>query len=152
RLFFLLAAFAPAIASAAAFKPDKLAEIDTAITEAIADKKLPGGVLWLEQNGVEHKKIYGNRSLVPAEERTTEDTIYDAASLTKVVATTTAIMQLVERGKLDLNAPVARYIPDFAANGKENVTVRQLITHFSGLRPDLDYKPAWSSIETAVKM
>src|SRR5258708_1930277 len=87
---------------AAEFKPDKLAAIDTAVATAIAEKKLPGGVLWLEQAGTIYKKVYGNRALVPAEEPTTEDTIYDAASLTKVVATTTAIMQLVERGKLDL--------------------------------------------------
>jgi uncharacterized protein YbbC (DUF1343 family)/CubicO group peptidase (beta-lactamase class C family) len=149
-LFWFTAAFAAT--TPVAFKPDKLAAIDDAVAEAIAAKKLPGGVLWLEHDGQSYRKTYGHRALTPSLEPTTEDTIYDAASLTKVLATTTAVMQLVERGKLDLDAPVIRYRPDFGANGKENVTVRHLLTHRSGLRPDLDYKPAWSGFETAIKM
>jgi len=141
-----------AATSQPAFKPEKLAAIDAAVAEAIAAKKLPGGVLWFESDGSTYRKVYGNRAVVPAVEPTTEDTLYDAASLTKVVATTTAVMQLIERGKLDLEAPVTRYLPAFAAHGKENVKVRHLLTHTSGLRPDLDYKPAWSGIATAVKM
>lgn len=139
-------------AAPAAFKPEKLAAIDKAVGEAIATKKLPGGVLWIEREGNVYRKAYGHRAIVPAEEPTSEDTIYDAASLTKVIATTTAIMQLVERGKLLLDVPVAQYLPAFAAEGKERVLVRQLLTHTSGLRPDLDYKPAWSGIDTAVRM
>ena len=135
-----------------AFKPDKLAAIDKAVADALAAKKLPGGVLWLERDGFAHRKAYGQRALTPAPEAMTEDTLFDAASLTKVVATTTAIMQLVERGKLDLEAPVVRYLPAFAQHGKEKITVRQLLTHTSGLRPDLDYKPVWSGIDTAVRM
>ena len=111
------------------FKPDKLAAIDTAVTAAIAAKKLPGCALWFEHQGRTYHKAYGNRSLTPTVEATTEDTIYDAASLTKVVATTTAIMQLVERGSLELEAPVARYLPAFSAHGKEQVTIHQLLTH-----------------------
>jgi serine-type D-Ala-D-Ala carboxypeptidase len=64
------------------------------------------------------------------------DSIFDLASLTKVVATTPAIMQLQQEGRLRLDAPVARYWPDFAANGKGRITIRQLLTHTSGLRPD----------------
>jgi uncharacterized protein YbbC (DUF1343 family) len=134
------------------YRADKLAAIDTAVADAIAAKKAPGGVLWLEHDGVAHRKVYGQRALVPAPEAMTEDTVFDAASLTKVVATTTAIMQLVERGKLDLEAPVARYLPAFAAEGKEKVTVRQLLTHTSGLRPDLDYTPKWSGSDTAIRL
>ncbi|MDO8544001.1 MAG: DUF1343 domain-containing protein [Opitutaceae bacterium] len=139
------------VAREPAFKPQKLAAIDAVIAEAVEAKKLPGGVVWLEHNGDVYQKAYGNRALAPAPEPITENTIYDAASLTKVVATTTAIMQLIELGTLDLNAPVTRYLPAFAANGKQSVTVRHLLTHTSGLRPDLDYKPAWSGIEPAVQ-
>jgi uncharacterized protein YbbC (DUF1343 family) len=134
------------------FKPEKLAAIDAAIAGAMAAKKLPGGVLWLEHAGAVHRKSYGQRALAPTSEPISDDTIYDAASLTKVVATTTCVMQLVERGKLDLDAPVVRYIPAFAQHGKEAITVRQLLIHMSGLRPDLDYKPVWSGADTAVRM
>lgn len=141
---------APPKAAAPAFAAEKLAAIDTAVTTAIAAKKLPGGVLWLERSGDVHRQIYGHRALEPAPEATTEDTIYDAASLTKVVATTTALLQLVERGKLDLDAPVARYLPAFARNGKERVTVRHLMTHMSGLRPGIPATPAWSGYAAAI--
>jgi hypothetical protein len=137
---------------AAPFRADKLAAIDTAIGDAIAARKIPGGVLWLEREGEVYRKVYGRRALQPAVEAATEDTVYDAASLTKVIATTTAVMRLIEQGKLDLEAPVVRYLPAFAAHGKEGITVRHLLTHHSGLRPDLDYTPAWSGADTAVRM
>ena len=73
----------------------------------------------------------------------TEDTIFDMASLTKVLVTATAVMQLYEAGKLQFDGPVAKYLPDFAANGKEKVTIRQLLTHYSGLPPDVDLKDPW---------
>ena len=136
----------------ATFKADKLAAIDTAITDAIAAKKTPGGILWLERDGEIYRKAYGQRALVPTPEPITDDTIYDAASLTKVIATTTSIMQLVERGMLELDAPVARYLPAFAQNGKESVTVRHLMTHMSGLREDLTLKPVWSGYETGIDL
>jgi uncharacterized protein YbbC (DUF1343 family) len=87
---------------------------------------------------------------LPVPEATTEDTIYDAASLTKVIATTTAAMQLVERGKLDLDAAVAHYLPAFAQHGKDLVTVRHLMTHMSGLRPGIPAQPAWSGYQAAI--
>ena len=82
----------------------------------------------------------------------TLDTVFDLASLTKVIATTTAVMQLVEQGKVRLNDPVAKYLPEFAQNGKEDITVRQLLTHYSGLEPDLDLKTPWEGKETAYRM
>jgi len=82
----------------------------------------------------------------------TVNTIFDMASLTKVIATTTAILQLVEQGKIVLSAPVADYWPEFKGNGKEHITVRELMTHYSGLPPDLELKPEWSGYETAMKM
>src|SRR5262249_7643019 len=82
----------------------------------------------------------------------TVETIFDIASLTKVVATTTAIMQLVERGKIRLNDPVVKYIPEFGQNGKDDITVRDLLTHFSGLAPDLDLSHPWSGHDVGYSM
>ena len=114
------------------FHPAKLAEMDAAIERAIADKKCPGGVLWFEHRGARYHKAYGQRALVPAAEPMTEDTIFDAASLTKVVACTPAMMLLVERGQVNLDERVQTYIPEFKGEGKEAITVRQLMTHVSG--------------------
>jgi uncharacterized protein YbbC (DUF1343 family)/CubicO group peptidase (beta-lactamase class C family) len=137
--------------AAAAFHPAKLTAIDDAITRAIAARQIPGGVLWIERAGETYRKAYGHRALTPAPDLATEDTIYDAASLTKVVATTPAIMQLVERGKLDLDAPVARYLPDFAQHGKEGITIRHLMTHMSGLRPGIPANPPWFGTAAALE-
>jgi len=76
----------------------------------------------------------------------TPETIYDLASLTKVIGLTTAAMMLVDSGKLDLDAPVQRYVPAFQGPGKERVTIRHLLTHSSGM-------PAWRPLyaETATR-
>ena len=99
-----------------------------------------------------YRKAYGWRALEPRREVMTLDTVFDVASLTKVIVTTTAVMQLVERGKVRLNDPVAKYLPEFAQNGKEDITVRQLLTHYSGLEPDLDLKTSWEGKQTAYRM
>ena len=99
-----------------------------------------------------YRKAYGLRALEPRREVMTLDTVFDLASLTKVIVTSTAVMQLVERGKVRLNDPVAKYLPEFAQNGKQDITVRQLLTHYSGLAPDLDLKTAWEGKETAYRM
>src|SRR6266576_1079708 len=130
----------------------KLAELDAAINEAIAEKRCPGGVLWVEHSGSGYHKAFGKRALVPDEENMTEDTMFDAASLTKVVACTPALMLLVERGKVGLDDKVAKYIPEFATEGKDNITVRQLLTHTSGLRPDVSLKPEWSGYDAAIRL
>ncbi len=140
----------PARSAGAPFYPAKLAEMDAAINRAIADKKCPGGVLWLEHRGVSYHKAYGNRALVPAPEPMTEDTIFDAASLTKVVACTPAVMLLVERGQVKLDEPVRTYIPEFTGEGKEAITVRQLMLHISGLRGDIETKTDWQGQPTAI--
>ena len=119
------------------FHRAKLAEIDAAIDLAIRDRKCPGGVLWIEHRGVAYHKAFGSRSVEAEREAMTEDTIFDAASLTKVVATAPAVMLLIERGQIALDAPVSRYWPEFAAHGKAAITIRQLMTHTSGLRPGL---------------
>lgn len=126
-------------------------DLDEAIEAAIAEDEIPGAVLLIGNNGkVLHRKAYGNRVLVPAKEAMTVDTIFDAASLTKVVATTSSIMKLFEQGKIRLSEKVSVYLPDFQ-NGNSNITVRQLLTHFSGLRPDLDLSPPWSGYELGIR-
>jgi uncharacterized protein YbbC (DUF1343 family)/CubicO group peptidase (beta-lactamase class C family) len=132
------------------FDAGKLAEMDAAIQQAIEDKKCPGGVLWFEHRGTSYHKAYGQRAVVPAPEAMTENTIFDAASLTKVVACTPSIMLLVERGQVKLEAPVQTYIPEFTGDGKEAITVRQLLTHTSGLRPDIETKSDWHGQQAAI--
>ena len=130
-----------------------LGAVDTIINQAIADGNIPGAVLLVGHNGkVIYRKAYGNRSLEPKREPMTLDTIFDLASLTKVIATTTAVMHLVEQGKVRLNDPVAKYLPEFAQNGKEDITVRQLLTHYSGLAPDIELTPAFDSKEAAFRL
>jgi CubicO group peptidase (beta-lactamase class C family) len=144
-----------ASASAANARPTalKLGEVDSIINRAVADGNIPGAVLLVGHDGaVIYRKAYGQRSLEPQRAPMTVDTIFDLASLTKVIATTTAVMQLVELGKVRLNDTVAKYLPEFAQNGKEDITLRQLFTHYSGLAPDLDLKMPWEGKDTAYKM
>lgn len=141
-----------AVAAPQAFRSEKLAEMEVTIAEAIADQRCPGGVLWLEREGATHRKALGKRALVPSGEAMTEDTIFDAASLTKVCATTPAIMLLVERGQVNVDAPVATYVPEFKANGKEGVTIRHLMTHTSGLKPGIAAKPDWTGYDKAIEL
>ena len=124
--------------------------VDEAINHAVQTHLIPGAVLVIGHNGrIVYRKAYGERALVPKRERMTLDTIFDAASLTKVVATTSSIMKLFEAGKIRLNDPVTNYLPEFQG-GHSDITVRNLMTHFSGLRPDLDLKPVWSGYETGI--
>jgi len=132
------------------FNPEKLAEMDAEIGSAIEAGKLPGGVLWLEHRGGVHRSALGDRAVEPGREPMTLDTVFDAASLTKVLATTPAVMWLVERGKVDPEASVARYLPGFGVNGKEDITVRQLLTHTSGLRPGIGRGNGWKGWDGAL--
>jgi uncharacterized protein YbbC (DUF1343 family)/CubicO group peptidase (beta-lactamase class C family) len=99
-----------------------------------------------------YRKAFGQRSLEPTRSVMTIDTIFDMASLTKVVATTTAIMQLIDQGKVRPNDPVVKYIPEFGQNGKQDVTVRDLLTHYSGLQPDFDLNPPWNGREAGLSL
>jgi uncharacterized protein YbbC (DUF1343 family)/CubicO group peptidase (beta-lactamase class C family) len=151
-LMFSLASLCRATTSAVA-SPARLSVIDSVVQDAIREGQIPGAVVLIGHNdAVIYRKAFGSRSLEPRREAMTVDTIFDLASLTKVVATTTAVMQLFERGKIRLNDAVAKYIPEFAQNGKEDITVRQLLTHFSGLEEDLDLKTPWEGKETAYRM
>jgi uncharacterized protein YbbC (DUF1343 family) len=132
----------------------QLAYIDEAITAEIAKKQLPGAVVLVGRQGkIVYRKAFGNRALEPNIELMTLDTIFDLASLTKVVATATSVMILVERGQIRLGDPVSRYIPEFGEMGKRAITVEQLLTHRSGLIADNaieDYhhgvEKAWENI------
>lgn len=124
--------------------------LDAVIESAIAANQVPGAVLVVgHANRVVYYKAYGNRSLTPTREPMTLDTVFDIASLTKVVATTSAMMKLVETGKVRLSDRVTAYLPEFQG-GKSEITVRQLMTHYSGLRPDVDLEPEWSGYETGI--
>jgi uncharacterized protein YbbC (DUF1343 family)/CubicO group peptidase (beta-lactamase class C family) len=123
---------------------------DEQINQAVQDGLIPGAVLVIGHDGqVVYRKAYGQRSLIPAREPMTVDTIFDAASLTKVVATTSSVMKLFEQGKIRLDDPVTKYLPEFQ-DGHSPITIRNLMTHFSGLRPDVDLQPAWSGYQTGI--
>ena len=125
--------------------PAKLSQIDSLVQQDIKDKKLPGAVVLVGHKGkIVFRKAYGNRSLVPTVEPMTVDTIFDVASLTKVVATTTSVMILVEQGKLRLNETIGKYIPEIQDEQAKRVTIQQLLTHTSGYAPDFDLKEKWT--------
>lgn len=126
--------------------------ISTLVNEAIAAHKLPGAVVLIDHNGHQvFEQAYGNRKVAgeispdgsTAAEPMTEDTIFDMASLSKCLSTATAMMQLYEQGRYQFDDPVAKYLPAFAQNGKEHVTIRELLTHYSGLPPDVSLKDPW---------
>jgi uncharacterized protein YbbC (DUF1343 family)/CubicO group peptidase (beta-lactamase class C family) len=131
-------------ASAFAQQSESFSAIDALVQQAIAEHRLPGAVVEVGHDGhVVFRKAYGARSLEPTREPMTPDTVFDMASLTKPLMTATAIMQLFDQGKLRFDDPVARYLPEFAANGKAEITIRQLLTHYSGLPPDLSLSTPW---------
>ena len=128
--------------------PDRFAPLDAILQNAVDKGLMPGAVCIVGHNGlVAYRKAFGNRTVNPRPEPMTVDTVFDMASLTKVMATTGSIMRMVQMGQLKLNDPVARYIPEFAQNGKEEVTIRQLLTHYSGLRADLDLRGSLNNVE-----
>jgi CubicO group peptidase (beta-lactamase class C family) len=127
---------APALPARAAFDA---ATFDPLVRDGIARGAFPGAALVIGgRDGVRFAKGYGHLTWrTGGAAVSAESTLYDLASLTKVLATTTALMLLVERGKVELDAPVARYIPQFAGPGTEPITVRRLLDHTSGLRGTL---------------
>src|SRR4051794_37449448 len=132
---------------AAGVSAQSLGPIDDAINTAIQDHTIPGAVLVIGHNGkVVYEKAYGRRALVPQPEAMTLDTIFDCASLTKVIATTSSLMKLYEQGKFRLNDKITDYIPEFQG-GKSDITIRNLFTHFSGLQPDVPLKPEWTGYQ-----
>jgi uncharacterized protein YbbC (DUF1343 family)/CubicO group peptidase (beta-lactamase class C family) len=130
----------------------QLAPIAEIVEEAISNGKIPGAVVLIGNRGkVVYHRAFGYRAIEPVKLPMTEDTLFDLGSLTKVVATTTALMQLAEKGRLRIEDPVIKYWPEFKKKGKGNITIRQLFTHYSGLRESLDSRPAWSGYNTALR-
>ena len=123
---------------------------ESILNSAVQDHLIPGAVLIVFHHGkVVYRRCYGSRSLEPVQERMTLDTVFDMASLTKPLMTATAVMQLYEQGKLSPNDPVSKYVPDFAADGKQDITIRQLLTHYSGLPPDISLADPWEGKQEA---
>lgn len=139
--------------TAASARKTAFKQLDQVINDAIAARDAPGAVVLVGHHGkVVYQKAYGMRSLEPTREPMTLNTIFDLASLTKVVATTPCVLRMLQLGQIRLNDPVAKYLPDFVQNGKQAVTIRELLTHFSGLPEDLDLKTDWSGEQTAMQM
>jgi uncharacterized protein YbbC (DUF1343 family)/CubicO group peptidase (beta-lactamase class C family) len=127
--------------------------VDALIAEQVSNENITGAVLAVGHDGhLIHEKAFGYRTTSPRREPMTVDTVFDLASLTKVVATTPSVMRLVQYGQVRLEDPVSRYIPEFGANGKDTVNVRQLLTHYSGLRPDLDLNVPWEGRDAAFRL
>ena len=142
-----------AAAAEAGLDARRLDEIQPVVQAAIMEKKLPGAVVLVGRGDkVAYQKAIGNRAVEPSIEPMTVDTVFDLASLTKVVATTTSVMKLLEDGRIRLNDRVATFIPGFERYRKADITIRHLLTHTSGLRPDLDLDEPWSGAEQAIDL
>ena len=142
-LAFSLSAASAASAAAAAPRPPagSIPAIDSLVRDAISRGELPGAVVLVGHNKkVVFRRAYGNRAVLPRVEAMTPDTIFDLASLTKVVATAPSILMLVEEGKIRLADPVVRVLPDFAAGAdgaeRARITIDELLTHRAGFPPD----------------
>jgi CubicO group peptidase (beta-lactamase class C family) len=130
----------------------RFAPIAVAAQEEIDAGHIPGAVVLVGNCGrVVYLKAFGQRCIEPLCQPMTVDTIFDIASLTKVVATTTAIMQLSDGGLLSIDAPVAKYWPEFGQNGKDNITLQQLLTHTSGLRVEINPRARWTDYRGALE-
>jgi CubicO group peptidase (beta-lactamase class C family) len=130
-------------ASAPQLDRARFADIDRAIGAVVADRRMPGAVFHLERNGDVYEKAYGRLSYSADAAADEPGTVFDAASLTKVLATAPSVLLLAEAGKLDLEAPLSRYFPECGGNGKDGMTIRHLLTHSSGLPAGIPAKPAW---------
>lgn len=130
----------------------RFADVHRRIRRAIADGQTPGAVVAIGHGGqVVYHGAFGLRAVVPQRLPMQWETRFDMASLTKVLVTAPSVMQFWEQGLFDLDDPVARYWPAFGANGKDGITIRMLLTHYSGLPPDLDLIETWSGREAALQ-
>ncbi|KXV35679.1 beta-lactamase [Gluconobacter thailandicus] len=131
---------------------DQFSAVDRLVRDAIRDGQAPGAVVAIgHDEQIVHRYVYGHQALVPRKEHMTWETHFDMASLTKPTMTALAVMQLVEKGQLHLDDPVTRYLPAFGTNGKSSITLRLLLTHYSGLPPDLPLEDAWNGKVEAVR-
>ena len=156
RLLYLVLLFCPVVLlgqeTQQVIDLPRLSGIDTVILDGIEAGDLPGAVVLITHRGETiYRKAFGHRSLRPRVEPMTVDTIFDLASLTKVIATAPSVMALVEEGVIRLRDPVSRYVPGFERYGKEAVTIEHLLTHVSGLRPDFPLEQEFEGVEIAVQ-
>lgn len=143
-----------AAAGAGGLDPAVLAQVDAALARGVAEGRLPGAVVRIERHGpgaaAVHEQAVGLKALEPAPEPLDAATVYDAASLTKVVVTAPVLMRLVEGGALRLEQPVRDIVPAFG--GGSGITVRHLLTHTSGLAASLPQDGAWTGHEASVDL
>ncbi len=126
----------------------QFAGVDRVVNQAIQDTAFPGAVLLVAKDGkILHEKAFGHFTYDYASAPVTTDAIFDLASVTKVTATTTAAMICYDRGLYKLDDKVAKYIPEFGSHGKENVTIKDLLVHDSGLRPDIHSYRAYENMK-----
>jgi len=145
-------AIAGSVPSPARLSQSDLSSIPAIVQSEIEAGRIPGAVVEIGQaDRTVYRRAFGYRELEPARVAMTPDTIFDLASLTKAVATSIAIMQLQENRQINIDSPVARYWPGFARNGKGDITIRELMTHYSGLKPDLDLSGKWSGYSAAIE-
>ncbi|MDB6139728.1 MAG: pbpE 6, partial [Verrucomicrobiaceae bacterium] len=144
-LFAMLAAW-----QALAF--DGVPGIKAVVESAITNHHAPGAAVWIEREGQAEHWVQGLRSATASREDLTEDSLFDVASLTKVVATTPCIMLLIQQGRIALEAPVKTYIAEFTGEGRDAITVRHLLTHVSGMPADLAAKPAWAGYAEGIRL
>src|ERR1051325_10964171 len=131
---------------------ERLAHMDSVINASVEKKELPGAVVLVARHGkIVWRKAYGSRAIEPQREPMTLDTIFDLASLTKIVATTTSIMMLIEQGKIRLGDSVTQFIPEMKGEGREAITIEHLMTHMSGFAPDFDLRERWAGYDEAIK-
>jgi CubicO group peptidase (beta-lactamase class C family) len=143
----------PVLAQQKEITSERLQLVDHLIERAIQEGQIPGAVAVVGHDGeVVYRRAFGKRGFGANAEAMTLDTVFDMASMTKVMATAPSVMRMVEQGQIRLNDPISRYLPECAANGKDDVTIRELLTHFSGLAPDLDLKRPWSGYQTGIRM
>jgi CubicO group peptidase (beta-lactamase class C family) len=129
----------------------RLKSIDVAVGAAIEAGEIPGAVVLVARHGrIAYLRAFGNRSIKPRKEAMTVDTIFDMSSLTKVMATLPLVMMLAENGTLRLEDKVKRYLPSFTGGGKDSITLRHLLTHYSGLPADFDLSKDWSGYPAAL--
>jgi uncharacterized protein YbbC (DUF1343 family)/CubicO group peptidase (beta-lactamase class C family) len=131
---------------------EHLGRMDQVIQASIEKKELPGAVVLVARHGkIVWRKAYGARAVEPQREAMTTNTIFDLASLTKIVATATSIMILVERGEVRLGDPVVKFVPEMKGEGRDAITIEQLLTHTAGFAPDFDLRERWSGYDEAMK-
>ena len=136
----------------AGISAEHLGRMDQVIQASIEKKELPGAVVLVARHGkIVWRKAYGARAVEPQREAMTTNTIFDLASLTKIVATATSIMILVERGEVRLGDPAVKFIPEMKGDGRDAITIEQLLTHTAGFAPDFDLRERWSGYDEAMK-